>query len=81
MELRNLHIITDKSSKLHSFNDTKIHREITNLKKNLMQERSLKLDAFHKVDELQSHLYDLEDEYNYVAERPMTSMEKNPKGD
>lgn len=55
--------------------DNKIQKEINSLKKNLLQERNFKLDAFQKVDELQSHLYDLEDEINNYSthcERPQT---------
>lgn len=55
--------------------DIKIQKELNSLKKNLLQERNFKLDAFQKVDELQSHLYDLEDEINNYptyCERPQT---------
>ena len=53
-------------------NDNKIQKEVKNLKRVLIQERNLKLDAFQKVDELQSHLYDLEDEITNVPTRPQT---------
>ena len=76
-ELRNLHITTEKSSRMQSLNDIKIQRELTNLKKNLLQERNLKLEAFQRVDNLQSHVYDLEDELTNIvqvpASRPQTS--------
>lgn len=55
-------------------NDSRIHREITSLRKGLMQERSLKLDAFQKVDELQSQVYDLEALENSSISRPHTTM-------
>ncbi len=55
-------------------NDKKIAKELVSLKKTLMQERNLKLDAFQKVDELQSHLYDLEDEIISLPTRPQTSI-------
>ena len=75
-ELRQLHLITEKSTKMQSLNDNKIHREVTNLKRNLLHERSLKLDAFQKVDQLQSHLFDMEDEINAIGQinRPQTSV-------
>ena len=34
---------------MNSIQDAKIQREIVTIKKQLSQERSLKLDAFHKV--------------------------------
>lgn len=68
-------MITEKSSKMQSINGTKIQKEVMQLKKNLLQERNLKLDAFQKVDELQSHVYDLEDELvNIVQARPQTAI-------
>jgi hypothetical protein len=78
MELRNLHMITEKTSKIQSINGNKIQREVSNLKKNLLQERNLKLDAFQKVDELQSHLYDLEDEITNISQvRPQSTKTKS----
>jgi hypothetical protein len=61
---------------MQSLNDNKIHREVTNLKRNLLHERNLKLDAFQKVDQLQSHLFDMEDEINAISQinRPQTSV-------
>lgn len=69
-------MITEKSSKMQSINDNKIQREVTNLKRNLLHERNLKLDAFQKVDQLQTHLFDLEDEMTNIAQtiRPQTSV-------
>ena len=65
---------------MHSLNENKIQREVSNLKKNLLQERSLKLGAFQKVDELQSHLYDLEDEITTnIPARPQTSINMDDK--
>ena len=77
-ELRNLHMINEKTSKIQSINGSKIQREVSNLKKNLLQERNLKLDAFQKVDELQSHLYDLEDEITSISQvRPQSTKVKS----
>ena len=74
--MRQLHLVTEKSSKMQSINDNRIQRELTNLKKNLSHERNLKLDAFQRVDQLQSHLFDLEDEVNAIVQtnRPQTSI-------
>ncbi len=74
--MRQLHLVTEKSSKMQSINDNRIQRELTNLKKNLTHERNLKLDAFQRVDQLQSHLFDLEDEVNAIVQtnRPHTSI-------
>jgi hypothetical protein len=77
-ELRTLHMITEKTSKMHTINDGKIQREVNFLKKNLLQERNFKLEAFQKVDELQSHLYDIEDEMTTLTTvRPQSSYTKS----
>lgn len=75
-ELRNLHVYTEKTVKIQTLNDMKMNRELTNLKKNLMHERNLKLDAFQKVDDLQSQVFDLEDELTNIvsATRPQTGV-------
>lgn len=74
VELRNLHMVTEKSTKLQSIYGGKIQKELTQLKRNLLQERNLKLDAFQKVDELQSHVYELEDTVlNGAISRPQTT--------
>jgi hypothetical protein len=72
--LRNIHVLTEKAAKMTMVNDSRIHRELTSLRKGLMQERSLKLDAFQKVDELQSQVYDLEALENSPIPRPHTTM-------
>ena len=75
LELRQLHLVTEKTTKMQSINDMKIQREVTNLKRSLVHERNLKLDAFQKVDQLQTHVFDLEDEMTNKAQnsRPQTS--------
>ena len=65
---------TEKTTRMQSLTDNKIQKEVSSLKKNLLHERHLKLDAFQKVDELQSHLYDLEDEITNIPTRPHTSV-------
>lgn len=67
MELRNLQILTEKSTKLSVMNDSRIQKEISSLRKSLLQERTLKLDAFRLVDELQSQVYDLEAQENMTV--------------
>lgn len=77
VELRNLHMVTEKSTKFQSIYGTKIQKEISQLRRSLLQERNLKLDAFQKVDELQSHVYDLEDNMvNATSSRPQTTISK-----
>lgn len=76
MELRNLHITTEKSNRMQNVLDSKLQKEMTTLKRQLAQERNLKLDAFQKVDDLTTQLYDLEDEItNIVQIRPQTSKD------
>lgn len=60
MELQNLQDLADKAAKLSIQESTKTQRELSNLRKSLVQERHLKLDAFHLVDDLQGQIYDLE---------------------
>nr|XP_033794395.1 uncharacterized protein LOC117357639 isoform X2 [Geotrypetes seraphini] len=50
----------EKSSKISQQQQAKIHKEIHQMKAQLTQERSLKLDAFQRVDELQAQVYDFE---------------------
>lgn len=60
----------EKSSKQRQFQEKKVKKELQQIRSRLTQERSLKLDAFQRVDELQCQLYDLEaktDEKNYSA--------------
>ncbi|XP_069830917.1 uncharacterized protein [Dendropsophus ebraccatus] len=58
--LRSMTEETEKSSKMGLLQQSKIRKEVKQIKSQLMQERSLKLDAFQRVDELQSQVYDLE---------------------
>lgn len=60
MELQNLQELADNAAKLSIQESTKTQRELSNLRKSLVQERHLKLDAFHLVDDLQGQIYDLE---------------------
>ncbi|XP_069092706.1 uncharacterized protein [Pleurodeles waltl] len=50
----------EKSSKWNHLQQNKVKKEIRQIRSRLCQERSLKLDAFHRVDELQTQVYDLE---------------------
>ncbi|KAM8998877.1 uncharacterized protein ACOB8E_021202 [Sarcophilus harrisii] len=50
----------ERSSKMGQFQQKKIKKEIQQIRSQLAQERVLKLDAFQRVDELQSQLYDRE---------------------
>ncbi|XP_069462643.1 coiled-coil domain-containing protein 162-like [Ambystoma mexicanum] len=50
----------EKSSKISHLQQTKVKKEIKQIRGQLSQERSLKLDAFQRVDELQTQVYDLE---------------------
>ncbi|XP_053138734.1 coiled-coil domain-containing protein 162-like [Hemicordylus capensis] len=50
----------EKSSEIRQLQEKKIKKGIQQIRSQLTQERSLKLDAFQRVDELQCQLYDLE---------------------
>ncbi|KAM5282564.1 LOW QUALITY PROTEIN: uncharacterized protein RBU33_014186 [Hipposideros larvatus] len=48
----------EQASKLSQLQRKKIHREVRQMRSRLAQERSMKLDAFQRVEELQSQLND-----------------------
>ncbi|XP_062980874.1 coiled-coil domain-containing protein 162-like [Elgaria multicarinata webbii] len=50
----------EKSSKIRQLQEKKVKKEIQQVRSQMSQERSLKLNAFQRVDELQCQLYDLE---------------------
>ncbi|XP_063773167.1 uncharacterized protein LOC134909816 isoform X2 [Pseudophryne corroboree] len=50
----------ERSSKMSQLQHYKVKKEVKQVKSQLMQERYLKLDAFQRVDELQTQVYDLE---------------------
>ena len=80
IELRNLHLLTEKAAKIQILNENKIQREISKLKKTMLKEQHLKLDAFQRVDELQTTVYNLEDDLKVAlctkSSRPMSSFAK-----
>ncbi|XP_043924848.1 uncharacterized protein LOC122799665 [Protopterus annectens] len=59
-QLRALTDEHEKQSKMSHFQQTKIEKEIRQIKHQLSHERCLKLDAFQRVDELQTQIYDFE---------------------
>ncbi|XP_059153793.1 uncharacterized protein LOC131939486 [Physella acuta] len=61
----------DKSTKLTLMAYEKSKREISLIKKQLNQERNFKLDAFNRVDSLQSQVYDYE---SCLLNRPPSSI-------
>ena len=77
IELRNLHLITEKAAKIQMVNESKIQREIVHLKKTMAKEQNFKLEAFQRVDELQTNFYSLEDDMkNLLGSRPPSSLGK-----
>jgi hypothetical protein len=77
IELRNLHLITEKAAKIQMVNENKIAREISSLKKTMIREQNLKLDAFQRVDELQTNVYSLEDDIKVlISSRPPSAANK-----
>ncbi|XP_019393423.1 PREDICTED: transmembrane protein FLJ37396 isoform X1 [Crocodylus porosus] len=50
----------EKSAKIEQLQQKRIRKEMRQIRSQLIQERSLKLDAFQRVDELQGQVYDLE---------------------
>jgi hypothetical protein len=77
IELRNLHLITEKAAKIQMVNENKISREISSLKKTMFKEQNLKLEAFQRVDELQTNVYSLEDDIKVlISSRPPSAVGK-----
>jgi hypothetical protein len=54
--LRNLSLEQEKTSRLNSLTTNKTKKEMESMRKQLSHERSLKLDAFNRVDELQTQV-------------------------
>ncbi|XP_074803677.1 coiled-coil domain-containing protein 162-like [Natator depressus] len=61
----------EKSSRIVQLQQKRIKKEMRQIRSQLIQERSLKLDAFQRVDELQYQVYDLE---------AVTSQRNSPAG-
>lgn len=76
-ELQNLQELADKAAKLSIQESTKTQRELSNLRKSLVQERHLKLDAFHLVDDLQGQIYDLETLENMNFKSSQSELSKS----
>lgn len=73
-----LKIITeeqDKIERLRHIKEEKISKDIESVKKQLSHERNLKLDAFNRVDDLQTHVYDLE---SVMLARTQSSISYSP---
>lgn len=64
-----------RTTHLHHTAQEKNRREFTHVKQRLHHERNLKLDAFQRVDELQTQVYDYEAAMSSMS-RPFTSMSK-----
>ncbi len=75
--MRNLHLLTEKAAKIQMVNESKIQRKISSLKKTMIKEQNLKLEAFHRADDLQTTVYGLEDDLKaLVTSRPSSSLVK-----
>ncbi|XP_071476027.1 uncharacterized protein [Diadema antillarum] len=63
----------EKTSRLYNTTQEKTRKEVTQVKSRLHHERNMKLDAFQRVDELQTQVYDYEYAVSSMS-RPFTSM-------
>ena len=75
MKLRILTDEFDRASKMFNNTQDKTSRERVQMRSQLSHERSLKLDAFQRVDELQTQVYDIEQALSVVS-RPVTAGSK-----
>nr|XP_020657015.1 transmembrane protein FLJ37396 [Pogona vitticeps] len=60
LSLQHMTEAAEKSSKIRQLHEKRVQKEIQQVRSQLAQERSLKQNAFQRVDELQYQLYDLE---------------------
>ncbi|XP_062825081.1 uncharacterized protein ccdc162 isoform X2 [Anolis carolinensis] len=60
VKLQSLTEEAEKSTKIQQLQGKRVKKEIQQIRSQLTQERSLKLNAYQRVEELQSQLYDVE---------------------
>ncbi len=72
MKLRILTEEFDRASKMFNNTQDKTSREVVQMRSQLSHERNLKLDAFQRVDELQTQVYDIEQALSSMS-RPYTA--------
>ncbi|XP_022108314.1 uncharacterized protein LOC110988792 isoform X2 [Acanthaster planci] len=75
LRLRILSEEYDRTLRLYQTTQEKARKEVHQIKNRLDHERSLKLDAFQRVDELQTQVYDYEAAVSSLS-RPYTAMSK-----
>ncbi|XP_077981616.1 uncharacterized protein LOC144436648 [Glandiceps talaboti] len=64
----------EKNLKMNHITQSKTKKDIDQMKKQLHHERSMKLDAFQRVDELQTQVYDYETDFSqFLPSRPHTA--------
>jgi len=76
--VRHLATEHDRVQQLQHVTQQKARRDVTAMRRALHHERSLKLDAFQRVDELQSYVYDTELQQLQVL--PTTHRTASPAG-
>lgn len=59
-KLRSLTEEADRSTKMSQIQQSKVKKEVKQIKSQLVQERTLKCEAFQRVDELQTQVYEME---------------------
>ncbi len=75
LRLRILSEEYDRTMRLYQTTQEKARKETHQIKSRLDHERSLKLDAFQRVDELQTQVYDYEVAVSSIS-RPYTATSK-----
>lgn len=81
LKIQNMNNMSDRDSKSKGFSEEKSNQENKNLKKQLNQERSFKVEAFQRVSSLQSQVETLEQKLTDVITliRPKTAAEIKSK--
>ncbi|XP_063152758.1 coiled-coil domain-containing protein 162-like [Candoia aspera] len=77
VKLLNLTEESEKSSKTRHLQETKMKKEIQQIRSQLTQERNLKLNAFQRIHELQCQLYDPEAAISQKRSPAVTRMSAN----
>ncbi|XP_070558917.1 uncharacterized protein [Ptychodera flava] len=72
VRLKTLSSEQEKNMKMNQIMQNKVRKDMGQMKKQLSHERSMKLDAFQRIDELQTQVYDYEVDYQ-LPSRPHTA--------
>ncbi|XP_021364139.1 uncharacterized protein LOC110457263 isoform X2 [Mizuhopecten yessoensis] len=70
--------VQEKNTKFQIIQQEKVRKDVDCIRKQLSHERGLKLDAFNRVDELQTHVYDIESAFMTRTQSAITARPQSP---